>query len=74
MTSPKARSLAGIAEQSEVAVETIPPISADAELGGYETRRRLERHLARRLDMRLSILVVTFILSYSQLHIALVSS
>ena len=64
MTSLEALPLAGIAEQGEVAVETTPSISAGAEFGGHEARLRFERQLVRKLDTRLSILVVMFILDY----------
>ena len=64
MTSSKSPALAGIVEQSEVAVETNPSANADAEFGGCEARRRLERQLVRKLDMRLSILVVMYVLDY----------
>ena len=43
----------------------------DAEFGGYEEKRRIERKLLWKLDCRMSILVVIYILNYvclSQLY------
>lgn len=39
----------------------------DAEFGGYEERRRLERKLLWKLDCRMSVLVVIYILNYVNL-------
>lgn len=36
----------------------------DAEFGGHEERRRLERKLLWKLDLRMSILVIIYILNY----------
>ena len=36
----------------------------DAEFGGYDERKRLEKSLVRRLDIRMSILVLIYILNY----------
>ncbi|KAI9001386.1 MFS general substrate transporter [Trametes punicea] len=36
----------------------------DAEFGGHEARKKLERRLLRKLDLRMSILVVIYILNY----------
>ena len=36
----------------------------DAEFGGYEERKRLERRLLWKLDLRMSILVIVYILNY----------
>ncbi|KAL5487783.1 hypothetical protein ACEPAI_5891 [Sanghuangporus weigelae] len=36
----------------------------DAEFGGTEARKRLERKLLRKLDMRMSILIIIYILNY----------
>ena len=36
----------------------------DAEFGGRESRQRLERKLLRKIDARMSILVVIYILNY----------
>jgi hypothetical protein len=36
----------------------------DAEFGGAESRRHLERKLLRKIDMRMCILVVIYILNY----------
>lgn len=36
----------------------------DAEFGGTEARKRMERRLVRRLDMRMCILIIIYILNY----------
>ena len=36
----------------------------DAEFGGRDAREKLERKLLRKLDLRMSILVVIYILNY----------
>ena len=36
----------------------------DAEFGGHEARKVLERKLLRKIDLRMSILVVIYILNY----------
>jgi hypothetical protein len=36
----------------------------DAEFGGEEARKRLEKKLLRKLDLRMSILIVIYILNY----------
>ncbi|SRR6266702_911033 len=43
------------------------PLDIDAEFGGKEARLRLERKLLRKLDMRMSILIVIYILNYVRL-------
>lgn len=47
-------------EPIPVAIDEDP----DAEFGGYESRRKLERKLLWKLDSRMSILVVIYILNY----------
>ncbi|KAI0772059.1 MFS general substrate transporter [Trametes elegans] len=42
-------------------VEGIDP---DAEFGGHDARKKLERRLLRKLDLRMSILIVIYILNY----------
>ena len=51
------------AEIAKVAVDGVKP-DPDAEFGGSEERQKLERKLLRKLDMRMSILVVIYILNY----------
>ena len=36
----------------------------DAEFGGREARRKMEKQLLRKLDLRMSILVIIYILNY----------
>lgn len=67
MPSLKPPSPVGIIDRSEVAVEIIPSNGADAEFGGYEARQKLERKLVRKVDMRMSILIVIYILNYVSL-------
>ena len=40
----------------------------DEEFGGHEAREKLERKLLRKLDLRMSILVVIYILNYVSTH------
>ena len=37
---------------------------SDVEFGGYEQRKIMERRLVRKLDVRMSILVIIYILNY----------
>ncbi|KAH9045324.1 MFS general substrate transporter [Lactarius pseudohatsudake] len=46
------------------------PLDIDAEFGGKEARLKLERKLLRKLDMRMSILIVIYILNYVRLNLA----
>jgi len=46
----------------------------DAEFGGSEERGRLEKKLLRRIDARMSILVLIYILNYVSLPVKLVWS
>jgi hypothetical protein len=39
-------------------------VDLDAEFGGYERRKELEKKLLRKVDLRMSILVVIYILNY----------
>lgn len=39
-------------------------LDVDAEFGGQEARRSLERKLLRKLDVRMSMLVLIYILNY----------
>ncbi|KAI1786688.1 MFS general substrate transporter [Ganoderma leucocontextum] len=64
MTSFKSPSLVDIVEQSEVGVEITPSENVDAQFGGREARQRLERKLVRKVDIRMSILIVIYILNY----------
>ena len=41
----------------------------DAEFGGIEVRRKLERKLIRKIDLRMSILIVIYGLNYVRLPI-----
>lgn len=45
-------------------IAVVHPVDPDAEFGGSEERKRLERKLVRKLDFRMSILVLIFILNY----------
>ncbi len=46
----------------------------DAEFGGHEARRKLEQRLLRKLDLRMSILVVIYILNYVRLTATLITA
>lgn len=53
----------------EEQVDTKPKrIDLDAEFGGPEARKKLERRLLWKIDMRMSILVVIYILNYVRHH------
>ena len=41
---------------------------SDEEFGGTEERKKLERKLLRKLDMRMSILIVIYILNYVRMR------
>ena len=40
----------------------------DDEFGGTQERKKLEKQLLRKLDLRMSILIVIYILNYVRLH------
>lgn len=40
------------------------PIDLDAEFGGPEARKKMERKLLMKLDLRMSILIIIYILNY----------
>jgi hypothetical protein len=46
----------------------------DAEFGGLEERRRLEKELLRKIDARMSILVVIYVLNYVSFPVKLIWS
>lgn len=50
----------------KIVVEPLTPgdLDPDAEFGGTEARRRLEKKLLWKLDLRMSILVFIYILNY----------
>ena len=52
-------------EQAQASTDT------EAEFGGREARLNLERKLLRKLDVRMSILVLIYILNYVRLSIAI---
>lgn len=65
MTSSRASSLGDAEKNPEVGVKPADSQEdIDAEFGGCEARRKLERRLLRKLDLRMSILVVIYILNY----------
>jgi hypothetical protein len=45
----------------------------DAEFGGLEARKKLERKFLLKLDLRMSILVVIYILNYVGIPVAILS-
>jgi len=55
--------------EPEMDTEQAPPPDSEAEFGGREARLNLERKLLRKLDMRMSILVLIYILNYVRLPI-----
>ena len=50
-------------EKVDVASSTVIDHDPDAEFGGREARKVLERNLLRKLDLRMSVLVVIYILN-----------
>ena len=63
MTSSRA-STAGEEKGPEVTLDGAQAEDQDAEFGGPEARQALERKLLRKLDLRMSILIVIYILNY----------
>jgi hypothetical protein len=57
-----------VGEEPDMDTEQAPPDS-EAEFGGREARLNLERKLLRKLDTRMSILVLIYILNYVRLPI-----
>ena len=57
-------------DTEEQAVES-PYAGDDSDFGGSEARRKLERRLLWKLDLRMSILVVIYILNYVR-HIPII--
>ena len=51
-------------DMEKVGREYVEEADPDAEFGGSEARKKLERKLLRKLDLRMSILVVIYILNY----------
>jgi len=49
---------------SKELVDVSEVINSDAEFGGTEARKKLERRLLWKLDLRMSILVIIYILNY----------
>ena len=45
-------------------LEADPAHTGDEEFGGHEARKKLEKKLLRKLDARMSILIVIYILNY----------
>ena len=56
------REAEGLEQDDKASVHSIP--NDDTEFGGTEARRKLERQLLWKLDVRMSILVVIYILNY----------
>jgi hypothetical protein len=55
------------ASEDQLVPPDVPLLDIDAEFGGKEARLRLERKLLRKLDMRMSILILIYILNYVRL-------
>jgi hypothetical protein len=58
-----------VGEEPDTEQDQGQDIGPDAEFGGPEARLNLERKLLRKLDMRMSILVLIYILNYVRLPI-----
>lgn len=59
-TSPESGSIKDVPDKRE-------QIDPDAEFGGTEARRKLEKRLLLKVDLRMSILVFIYILNYVSL-------
>ena len=55
-------------EKHPKASANVSSVDGDAEFGGPGERKRMEKRLVRRLDMRLTLIVVLFLLNYVNLH------
>ena len=66
MAFPKAASI-DIVERYDADDEATAAVDGDAEFGGPEARRGLERKLIRKIDLRMSILILIYILNYVRL-------
>ena len=66
MVSSKTSSLADAENLKNVGVGVQPAGAEDpdSDFGGHQARAKLERGLLRKLDMRMSILIVIYILNY----------
>lgn len=62
----KATSITSRVEEKdlEFSKDSVPVVHGDEEFGGTEERTKLERKLLRKLDLRMSILIVIYILNY----------
>ena len=49
-------------------LEADPAHTGDDEFGGHEARKQLEKKLLRKLDARMSILIVIYILNYVRIQ------
>lgn len=68
MTSSQSTSHADLEKTPpEACVQKAALDDPDAEFGGHEARQRLERKLVRKIDVRMSILTVIYILNYVRL-------
>ena len=67
MAFPKAASI-DIVERYDADDEATAAVDGDAEFGGPEARRELERKLIRKIDLRMSMLVVAYILNYARVY------
>lgn len=63
-------------EEKHVGNESVAvsPVDPDAEFGGYMERQRLERKLVMKLDLRMSIMVVIYILNYVSRLLSIISN
>jgi hypothetical protein len=52
------------AQNDEIVTSLDPQADSDAQFGGKEARDALERSLLRKLDIRMGILVLIYILNY----------
>ena len=56
-------------KQPQTIVETSTGDGEDTEFGGHEARKVLERKLLRKIDLRMSTLVVAYILNYARVSL-----
>ena len=56
-------------KRPQTIVDTSTGEGEDAEFGGHEARKILERRLLRKIDLRMSMLVVAYILNYARVSL-----
>ena len=72
MTLQKSQSISSKVEEAEAGwSKTQDVVGTDEDFGGTENRKIMERKLLRKLDARMSILIIIYILNYVRLCLSL---